>query len=373
MIPLMPPIRLTPRTKDDRAHPVHLYALQPQTDDDAALIDLQMRIEQMVTPGQSLHQRVTLPTLLRLLASVVCMGGAAFASHAVPSIPGFFWFVGAVLVWIAFAAILTAREIERKSAVIVAAFLREGRCPGCGYMLADVPASSDDGRVACPECAAAWNADRITNDLGTPERIHAHVRAVHQPMWMQRLTMPVHRPLIVADAHGRAVHVTDPMVRRLDGPARERVGEVRIGSIRRQLRREHRGRGSGLLFAAAIFGFGGYQLLTTPVGVAGYLGIALSMGKLLLAAVLLWAVLGWVYSVFTGEAALERQRTKRVLTDHALCPGCCEPLENVPLDAAGLSECPACHAAWTIPPASRLRPAPASPPPSPASTASADT
>jgi hypothetical protein len=54
----------------------------------------------------------------------------------------------------------TADLARRAAADAASAMLRDRRCPGCDYDLSGAP-SEPDGRVACPECAAAWLAVRV--------------------------------------------------------------------------------------------------------------------------------------------------------------------------------------------------------------------
>ncbi len=49
---------------------------------------------------------------------------------------------------------------RRKFDAISAIYIDAGRCAGCGYTLADL-AAEPDGCVVCPECGAAWRADRL--------------------------------------------------------------------------------------------------------------------------------------------------------------------------------------------------------------------
>ena len=51
---------------------------------------------------------------------------------------------------------------QRKFHDISGIHLKYGRCAGCGYLLADLP-TEEDGCIVCPECNAAWKADRINS------------------------------------------------------------------------------------------------------------------------------------------------------------------------------------------------------------------
>ncbi len=49
---------------------------------------------------------------------------------------------------------------RRRFRRLVEVYLSTGRCASCGYMLAGL-AMEGDGCVVCPECGAAWRAERI--------------------------------------------------------------------------------------------------------------------------------------------------------------------------------------------------------------------
>ena len=49
---------------------------------------------------------------------------------------------------------------QRKFAKIATIHLQHGKCAGCGYALRDLP-TEDDACIVCPECSAAWKAERI--------------------------------------------------------------------------------------------------------------------------------------------------------------------------------------------------------------------
>jgi hypothetical protein len=49
---------------------------------------------------------------------------------------------------------------QRKFLKIAGIHLRHGQCAACGYPLRDLPVE-DDRCIVCPECNAAWRADRV--------------------------------------------------------------------------------------------------------------------------------------------------------------------------------------------------------------------
>ncbi len=84
-----------------------------------------------------------------------------------PVLPGggFWWGTFAYVVFVpAFATaawVLVLPEIRRRRfGRISEIYLDAGRCAGCGYELKDLTPEGD-GCVVCPECHAAWRADRL--------------------------------------------------------------------------------------------------------------------------------------------------------------------------------------------------------------------
>ncbi len=60
----------------------------------------------------------------------------------------FLWFVS--LSWVR----------QRKFSKIAGIHLLHGKCAACGYELKDLP-TEDDACIVCPECNAAWKAERV--------------------------------------------------------------------------------------------------------------------------------------------------------------------------------------------------------------------
>ena len=78
-----------------------------------------------------------------------------YAGHLV--IPFFFCIVVSTLAWFFSLSWIRSRKSDR----IAQIHLDHGLCPSCAYALAGLQPQSD-GRVVCPECNAAWNADRVS-------------------------------------------------------------------------------------------------------------------------------------------------------------------------------------------------------------------
>ncbi|MFO0827935.1 MAG: hypothetical protein U0572_07260 [Phycisphaerales bacterium] len=72
---------------------------------------------------------------------------------------------GLVSVWLAMRA--AGLSVGSALELVVAALLRMARCASCGYPI-DASAADANGLVRCPECGAAWRADRIGRESVPP-------------------------------------------------------------------------------------------------------------------------------------------------------------------------------------------------------------
>lgn len=150
--------------RDDRDHPCSLAGL---TNRQLAWRALGVRL----LTGDELikdEQRATMPTetAIALLSGVVGwivwvlvgipLTGTknTWAGHLV--IPFFFCIVVSSLAWFFSLGWVRSLKFDR----IAQIHLEHGRCPACGYVLADLPLAGD-GCVVCPECNAAWRGQRV--------------------------------------------------------------------------------------------------------------------------------------------------------------------------------------------------------------------
>lgn len=87
-----------------------------------------------------------------LLSNTLPWGAFVLGMLIAPLIP-------ALLAWLALLGYIRRRRGDR----IIEIYLTAGRCPACGYLLENLPTHAD-GCMVCPECEAAWRAERV----GTP-------------------------------------------------------------------------------------------------------------------------------------------------------------------------------------------------------------
>jgi hypothetical protein len=83
------------------------------------------------------------------------LADAAYAKHA--SVLFYVFMLG--ITWI------TIRRL--RFGKVMAAMLKYGRCPHCGYDLKNLPVDERDGATVCPECGCAW---RMSDEGGKRRR-----------------------------------------------------------------------------------------------------------------------------------------------------------------------------------------------------------
>ncbi|MFZ4572927.1 MAG: hypothetical protein ACOYN0_00935 [Phycisphaerales bacterium] len=235
--------------------------------------------------------------------------------------------LGAILIrW------LTKRKVD---AGLSATAVDEGFCGSCGYSLRSTPAH-EDGCIQCPECGAAWKADRITRphwDTG-PMAVEYKV-GFWERVWY---ATPSREFLTVADDRGRYVRSLDRWLRYLGPERRAKWGEARIAEAIRRLARI--GRPRRLVIGLA-------QLILTLVPPFTFVFLFRSNPLLLIfgttfvpwAAVVFWLLV-------RGSRACSADLVVREIAGMGYCGACGESLETAPVEADGCRVCPECRAAW---------------------------
>lgn len=114
------------------------------------------------------EQQVTLPAEVAIAVAGGVLGWVLWTALVLPLTPmqntllGHFvmpvWVSVVVSTALWFATLGWVRQ--HKFSKIAGIHLRHGRCAGCAYSLTDLPAG-DDACVVCPECNAAWRAERV--------------------------------------------------------------------------------------------------------------------------------------------------------------------------------------------------------------------
>lgn len=331
---------------DDRGKTVELRSLGgaaagPSAGDDAQLADLRMRIQVLVATDR--------PTLHYVLIALAGAGVGVVMVAVRQVIPGMPNWLFAAVIGIGIAVLVGwmgyGRRTRRHASAVIDAFLREGRCPGCAYVL-DGTVSAPDGCVVCPECGAAWKRDRVGSSNAAAPALREYRRRVYQPTMRERW-LPGSRGLLMArDARGRPVHVTNPRLRGLDGATRRRIGAERAAAIRARIGWRQRGKGLAvsLVMLPAFFAFGA-MIVRMRAG-ATPLAMLMSITTFAFVAFILVVLLGLVYTMLLGDSGLLGNRVAREFVARGVCPQCLEPLDGLGSDPDGLVTCARCAAAW---------------------------
>lgn len=354
----MPLLNFRVRGTDDRGKTVPIGALSNtphsagvDASNEPGLADLRMRVVQMIKPDNMMRQRVTRRVLLWLLAGTATIVVPQLLASNVPGVPFWMPMICSAIVMSFIVREFVFRQLSKESPRIITAFLCEGRCPSCAYIIAGTPADAD-GCITCPECAAAWLAARVGAPAQAPEQVRRYQRQLLEPTMSERLLVPVRFPLVISDERGQAIHIIDPMLRRVRRTGGSSLDEPRIHRIRSQMRRMHRLRTFVTTPFILLMIIGALMFMRTGLirgGTGTLLDLVFAIGRVVGFGLVLWTGVGWLYAMFFGDRSFNPGRASRVLLNNLVCPGCCTPLDKVAPDQHGLCECPTCHAAWKVP------------------------
>ncbi|GMV25985.1 MAG: hypothetical protein AMXMBFR58_20160 [Phycisphaerae bacterium] len=282
--------------------------------------------------------RITPAQIAAAMTGLVGVAGYMGISKLSGGGPPWISMLGGVLVALVYLRIVFFFARRRGTDQLVETILAEGRCPCCLYKLGAVRAS-DDGRVQCPECGAAWRHDRIgtLRARASPDVATAPRRRPPNP-W--RLTVPV-----VADARGRYVRLVD--VRR--APLVAKLGEAEGSRLAAAARAVYMRKAIvvSLLIVLVLVPGMTLAMITLPSRLAS--GIAASLlrvGALGIAALYAWMMLGMSWKWLTGRSQNMAARVARAVVAEGCCAACAAPLSGVEPQDDGCVECPACAAAW---------------------------
>lgn len=309
---------------------------------DPQLADLRMRAYVSAAPKRSVLKLAAIGMLMGLLGgSTALLSG--WLGAGIPA-----WVMPALAsgVMVSVFVYRSRRAVRRIAPRIIDAFLFEGRCPGCGYVLDGTQIEPDGCRV-CPECGAAWKAERIGASIQTPAAIQEYRRRLFNPTTRERWLPGVRMPMLWRDARDRAVSLTDPRLRRLDQATAERLGTDRVRDIQRSIGWRHRGRGVllSLCMLPAVILFS-RMLLKPATGAGSAVGTLISMGTFVFCVLMILLLGGFVASLLFGDNGLSPRRVVREFITRGICPQCLHALDGATPDAEGVVACPTCGAAW---------------------------
>lgn len=229
---------------------------------------------------------------------------------------------------------LLARARVRKSLALTA--VAEGVCGSCAFSLEGVAPERDD-RLVCPECGAAWRADRVTRPHWKTPTL-----AVNRQSFACWITPGVCSvgDLVTPDDRGRFVPTPDARLRRLRSALRDEIEPDECRRIRKAMRRIGRTRRAlltlVLLTMPTLFAARGWSVYRHESAAAG--GVLLGVAAGLAAVVLIVPCC----SIFCSPRATSRLLVNRF----SRCGSCMKPIATPPADK--LLVCSRCGAAWNL-------------------------
>lgn len=228
--------------------------------------------------------------------------------------------------------VISLMQAERaRAAEIARAYMSHGVCPGCAYTLGGLPTESD-GCIACPECGAAWKADRIARRPAFTAPARGGM-----PRWIRGFLDGTGTGSVVTnDDAGQSVPLASGRLRpEIRAAAGERLKVLR--DAEREMARHGQAYRAALLVLlgtiAAALPPAAYFTLPRPLGVLGALLPAAVMGLLAIA-------------MFRGSTGIGPKVIRREMLARGLCPSCSIELTTAADPDTGLTTCAECGAHW---------------------------
>lgn len=256
-----------------------------------------------------------------------------------------FWERMGIYLLVGVAAVLMIRFVFRVRFREARAAQRDvlvcaGLCAGCGYSLTGL-APQHDGVVECPECDAAWLADRVQRHVLDAGPLPGTPRSGLE-VWLGRSRAFGRKRIL--DDRGDSYAMVQPRV--LRARLRRSTGKARrkYQLLLRQL--ESKGLAIRVLLAAMFF----LQAVNVPLlfilavapALPPVVGRVAPIGAIVFAIVMILVALSALQSDVGRSARFVLERALRV----RLCAACGADLEG----AAGDGSCPDCGAAWSVGP-----------------------
>ncbi len=259
-----------------------------------------------------------------------------------------FWFViPLVLFVIAVGPIVTSQSLltpffRIRGYECIHQAIRSGRCPACRYRLVDIDQDAQ-GLITCPECGAAWRADRLraVEAPGDPQ-----ARWATRSRFVPVLQFPKTTPAL--DHQGRPASLVLYRPRKAPGD----VYETRCQRASKAIYSRVSGRAVLLSIGLIVLGVGAFVFMLgygaiSPTGTPWWVYAFIPVMAALL-------FVGFLFR--RGDLLVRPMTIEQETLAHGLCPSCWELLEGIPPDDDGCTMCPDCGSSWRVPPPSQPTP-----------------
>lgn len=336
---------LIPRVLDDTGVEHELFDPH-DTDQDPAVVDLSLRILEEHRRPKGWNARGSSVEMIGPIASffglMIAQGtgvltGLGSLGAPLAMFPGLL--AGRWLTWR-----VTRAECADLTRTTLMAF---GRCPACAYTIGDLERDAS-GLIRCPECRAAWKAERL-GPVSAP-------------------------PSAAASASGRLGLELMPTVtdragalRRLANPFAAAVGRPELGTLAVRVRRETRARrwaGFALFLAAPFVLFAillsmQWGMAAAPVWAAGGAlpgpGAATGTGTwnglftMFAFAFALFVCGRLAWRELRGRGGLSASVTRRTVLAEGRCPACLDRIFDPSARGGEMApRCRACGGVWSL-------------------------
>jgi|GEM_PF-699040 len=221
----------------------------------------------------------------------------------------------------------------------------EGVCGACAYSLQDL-ATEADGCLVCPECGAAWRAERITR----PHWEGANAGVTYQPGWLKRsvFNIPSPRDMLAPDDRGRFVPVMDSYLKLLPPARREEWGRARRRALVSRLRAVGWVPRALLAVVSTLpcWLVGGALWVGSGFSIAGPPARGVTPELLWLAGVMAAVACLIGLAVYWSNRFGPPLKLVPVFRAAGVCASCGQDLGGVAVASDGCRACPDCGAAW---------------------------
>jgi predicted RNA-binding Zn-ribbon protein involved in translation (DUF1610 family) len=324
---------------DDRGRAVELMKW---SGDLARVASTDPRLDRMIVRAQTVLMASRGGRMNRWIGVAVGVGflaASAFTRRFIPGVPPWIILLPPILLLGLGTRRLMLRSWRRCAPDLVRIAVEDGVCAACGYNLYAL-ASEPDGCIVCPECGAAWRADRIRRAEPTPADTGPPAgRMVRRTGAM--VLRGFSRTMSVDDG-GCPVLLVSP---RLATEVR-RAGTAehlqRLLQARRRLAggfgRWFRWGVAGILLVLFAFPPVFILFVLPPIGPATGAVVPMSLFALLLPVGVLLGNFGY------GGA----RRIRRILLDESVCPACGAEIARGDTPDE-VTTCVDCGAAWKLP------------------------
>lgn len=241
--------------------------------------------------------------------------------------------------------LIAVRSMARNAASgVIRVLLHDGICPSCTYSLEGL-SPHKDGCYQCPECGAAWRADRVIRRRRFEEIPRSFPRRKRRSLANLFHELILLREL--ADDSGAVGRISKhqlktALVATIDADRRARLNSVReeLRSGQRRLRNV-----MSLFFALStvyLFLFGSNTLYRS-VQSGMPTSIILIPGLFLIAVTVMSAYFAWQHWNSAMVGATTRLRV--AFLSHGICPRCASDLQG-DADERGFVVCKECRSCW---------------------------